>query len=108
MLDTIRANTTSRGTPIIPALHGLYSRLDRPARTLLRVVCGLTLVTHGFPAIMNPFDAIGMVERLGFYPGVLWSPLPAATEFFGGLFLAVDVLTLPAVLAATVLLLATV
>lgn len=102
------SNTTSRDTLIIPAFRGLYSRLDMPAETLLRVVCGLALVTHGFPKIMNPFGAVGMVEGLGFYPGVLWSPLLSATEFFGGLFLAIGFLTRPAALATTVVLLVTV
>ena len=98
----------SRVPLFIPALGGLYSRLDTPAETLLRVVCGLALVTHGFPKIMDPFGAVGMVEGLGFRPGVFWAPLLAATEFFGGLFLALGFLTRPAAAAATVVLLVTV
>ncbi|WP_279482386.1 DoxX family protein [Aureimonas sp. SK2] len=102
------SNVTNRNTLVFPALGGLYARLDTVAETLLRVVCGLALVTHGFPKIMNPFGAVGMVEGLGFYPGVVWSPLLAATEFFGGLLLAVGFLTRPAAVAATIVLLVTV
>jgi putative oxidoreductase len=84
---------------IIPALGGLYAKLHDAAETLLRLVAGLALVTHG---------AGKMVEGLGFYPGVFWSPLLAATEFFGGILIAVGFLTRPAALAATIVLLVTV
>ncbi len=92
----------------IPALNGLYAGLYTASETLLRVVCGLALVTHGLPKIMNPFGAVGMVEGLGFYPGVFWSPLLALTEFLGGLLIAIGFLTRPAALAATIVLLVTV
>ena len=96
-------------TPLrIPALSGVYAALGTPAETLLRVVCGVALMTHGYPKILNPFGAAGMVEGLGFYPGVLWSPLLAITEFFGGLLLAIGLFTRPAALGTTVVLLVTV
>jgi putative oxidoreductase len=100
-----------RTTPqrlIIPALGGLYASLHDGAETLLRLVAGLTLVTHGVGKIANPFGAIEMVEGLGFYPGVFWSPLLAATEFFGGILVAIGLLTRPAALAAAIVLLVTV
>ena len=93
---------------ILPALRPLYAGLSEFSETLLRVVAGLALVTHGFPKIMDPFGAAGMVEGLGFYPGTFWSPLLSATEFFGGILLAVGFLTRPAALAATIVLLVTV
>ncbi|WAJ28630.1 DoxX family protein [Antarcticirhabdus aurantiaca] len=102
------SDITTRRPLVIPALGGLYARLDTGAETLLRVVCGLALVAHGVPKIMNPFGAVGMVEGLGFYPGVFWSPLLAATEFLGGLFIALGFLTRPAAFAATIVLLVTV
>jgi len=49
-----------------------------------------------------------MVESLGFYPGVFWSPLLSATEFFGGILLAIGLLTRPAAFATTIVLLVTV
>ena len=102
------SNVTPHNSLLIPTLGRLYSRLDASAETLLRVICGLLLVTHGLPKMMNPFGTIGMVESLGFYPGALWSPLLAATEFFGGLFLALGLLTRPAPSATTIFLLVTV
>lgn len=92
----------------VPALASLYTRLYAPAETLLRVVSGLALVTHGFPKLLDPYGSVQMVEGLGFFPGVLWSPLLAATEFFGGLLIALGLLTRPAAAAATIVLLVTV
>ena len=71
----------------IPELRKLYSQLDVPAETILRVVAGVALIIHGSSKIMDPFGSVGMVERLGFYPGLFWSPFLAVTEFFGGIFL---------------------
>lgn len=93
---------------LIPALRPFYESLNIPAETLLRVVAGATLVVHGASKIVDPFGAVGMVEGLGFYPGVFWSPLLAITEFFGGILLALGLLTRLAALGATVVLLVTV
>ena len=100
--------STHRPRLIIPALGGLYSALGEGAETLLRVVAGLLLVTHGYGKILNPFGASGMVESLGFYPGVFWSPLLAATEFFGGILIAIGLFTRPAAFAAMIVLAVTV
>lgn len=105
MTDTAANN---RPRAILPALEKIYLPLDTFAETLLRVVAGLLLVTHGYGKILNPFGAAGMVEGLGFYPGVFWSPLLSATEFFGGIFIAIGFLTRPAAFAATIVLLVTV
>jgi putative oxidoreductase len=93
---------------IVPFLGRLYESLHDGVETLLRVVAGLALVTHGAPKIVNPFGMAGMVEGLGFHPGVVWAPLLAATEFFGGIFIALGFLTRPAAVAATIVLLVTV
>ncbi len=93
---------------VVPSLGKIYASLHDAAETLLRVVAGLALVTHGAPKIINPFGAAEMVERLGFYPGVFWSPLLSATEFFGGILIALGFLTRPAALAAAFVLLVTV
>ncbi|WP_274626485.1 DoxX family protein [Arvimicrobium flavum] len=93
---------------IIPPLRCVYANFHDIAETVLRVVAGLALVTHGWGKIQNPFGAAGMVEGLGFYPGVFWSPLLAATEFFGGILIAIGLLTRPASFAAMIVLLVTV
>lgn len=93
---------------VLPALGGVYAKLDTFAFTLLRVVTGVLLVAHGSGKITDPFGAAGMVESLGFYPGAFWSLLLAAGEFFGGLLLIAGLATRPAALVATFILLVTV
>jgi putative oxidoreductase len=92
----------------IPALAPVYRSGHDLVETLLRLVAGGFLVIHGAAKIVDPFGAVQMVEGLGFYPGVFWSPLLAATEFFGGILLAIGLLTRPAAFAATIVLLVTV
>ena len=99
---------STRPPAMLPALQRFYLPFDTSAETLLRVVAGVLLVTHGFGKISNPFGAVGMVESLGFYPGVFWSPLLAATEFFGGILIAIGLFTRPASFAAMIVLLVTV
>jgi len=93
---------------IIPALSPLYNSTHDLVETVMRAIAGILLVTHGFAKITNPFGAVGMVEGLGFYPGVFWSPLLAATEFFGGILIAIGLFTRPASFAAMIVLLVTV
>ena len=98
----------SRGRLIIPVLGRLYSSLHDGAETLLRVVAGGFLTIHGSQKITNPFGAAEMVEGLGFYPGAFWSLLLSCTEFFGGILIAIGLLTRPAAFAGMVVLLVTV
>ncbi len=83
----------------VPALAPVYRSGHDGVETLLRLVAGGFLVIHGAGKIVDPFGAVQMVEGLGFYPGVLWSPLLAITEFFGGILLAIGLLTRPAAFA---------
>lgn len=95
---------------IIPFLGPIYGSLGEFAETLLRVVAGVALITHGFPKIMNPLGAMGMVENLGFFPGPaeVWSILLSLTEFFGGILITIGLLTRPAAFGAMIVLLVTV
>lgn len=92
----------------VPALAPVYRSGHDGVETLLRLVAGGFLVIHSASKIVDPFGAVQMVEGLGFYPGVFWSPLLAITEFFGGILLAIGLLTRPAAFAATIVLLVTV
>ena len=92
----------------IPGLKGLYSALHDSAETLLRVVAGAALVTHGLGKVADPFGAVRMVESLGFFPGLFWSPLLSFTEFFAGILITIGLLTRPASFAAMFILLVTV
>lgn len=92
----------------VPALGRLYGALDGVAHALLRIAAGAGLVVHGFPKIQDPMKLVGMVESLGFTPGAFWAWALAATEFFGGILLVLGLLTRPAALGATIVLLVTV
>ncbi|ESX97148.1 DoxX family protein [Mesorhizobium sp. LNJC403B00] len=98
----------SRGKLIVPVFGRLYSSLHDGAETLLRVVAGGSLTIHGSQKITNPFGAAEMVEGLGFYPGAFWSLLLSCTEFFGGILIAIGLLTRPAAFAGMIVLLVTV
>ncbi|WP_163264042.1 DoxX family protein [Chelativorans alearense] len=93
---------------LVPAVKGLYDAAHESAETILRVVAGIALVTHGFGKIQAPFGAAGMLEGFGFYPGTFWSPLLSCTEFFGGILITIGFLTRPAAFAAMIVLLVTV
>lgn len=95
---------------IIPGLGAVYGNLSEFAETLLRVVAGVALVTHGFPKILNPLGPVGLVESVGLFPGppALWAVLLSLTEFFGGILIAIGFLTRPASFAAMIVLLVTV
>ncbi|WP_342643712.1 DoxX family protein [Rhodoligotrophos ferricapiens] len=92
----------------IPALAPLYSALSPFVWFLMRALAGGFLAIHGWPKILDPMARVGMVETLGFYPGVIWAPLLAITEFFGGLLILFGLFTRPAAIAATIVLLVTV
>lgn len=92
----------------IPALGAIYARLHTVAETILRLAAGIALVVHGSSKIVDPFGNVEMVEGLGFHPGLFWSPLLAATEFFGGILLIIGLFVRPAAFATTIVLLVTV
>ncbi|MER8656577.1 DoxX family protein [Mesorhizobium sp. M0847] len=98
----------SRGKLIVPVFGRLYSSLYDGAETLLRVVAGGFLTIHGSQKITNPFGTAEMVEGLGFCPGAFWSLLLSCTEFFGGILIAIGLLTRPAAFAGMIVLLVTV
>jgi putative oxidoreductase len=96
------------GQYLVPSLQRVYGALHDVAETLLRVIAGGALAIHGSGKITNPFGMAEMVEGLGFYPGVFWSPLLSATEFFGGILILLGLLTRPAAFAGMIVLLVTV
>lgn len=96
--------TTADTRYIIPGLRGLYATLSPLTVLYMRLIAGIAFMAHGWPKINAPMDAVGMVEGLGFQPGWFWAPLLAATEFFGGLLLALGLLTRPAALATSIVL----
>ena len=86
-----------RGTSIatVPA-----ASLDAMSWTLVRIATGLILVPHGAQKLFGWFGGGGLTgtaqffeQNLGLYPGLLFAGLAGATEFVGGLLLALGLLT---------------
>lgn len=93
---------------VIPQLRYLYDLLAPLSVLYMRVIAGIAFMAHGWPKIQSPTGAAGMVESLGFHPGWLFSIALSATEFFGGLLLLLGLLTRPAAVATSFVLLVTV
>ncbi|WP_280773601.1 DoxX family protein [Rhizobium sp. SG_E_25_P2] len=90
---------------ILPFMRNVYSDFAEPfAWTAFRIAIGGMLMIEGWPKIVAPLAQSGFVEGLGFYPGWLWSPVLAAMQFFGGLLIALGLLTRPLALANAVML----
>jgi putative oxidoreductase len=92
---------------LIPILSRLTDALAEPAYGLVRIVAGGFLVPHG---MWKLFGITGgtheqMVEffrTIGLEPAELLVYAVGIVEFFGGILIAVGLLTRPAALAATV------
>jgi len=95
--------------PIVPALTPLYAKLSRLSYPLIRVATGLILMPHGAQKLFGWFGGYGLEgtggffsQNLGLEPGLFWAALVGGIEFFGGLFLALGLLTRPVALAVAV------
>jgi len=93
----------------VPALDHVYGRVQWLAYPLVRIVTGLFLVPHGAQKLFGfaggdiAATAAGFA-KLGLAPALPLAYLVGATEFFGGLCIALGVFTRPAALAAAILL----
>ena len=104
-------NTDSQAPrPIIGALAPLYTRLAPLSYPMIRFFAGLFLMPHGAQKLFGWFGGGGLEGTAGFFsqnlglePGMFWAVLVGATEFFGGLCLAIGLLTRPAAVAVTIL-----
>ena len=73
---------------------------------ILRVPLGLVLAAHGSQKLFGWFGGYGLegtagwMESVGFAPGLLMAFLAGSAEFFGGLLLALGLLTRPAAAVA--------
>jgi putative oxidoreductase len=93
--------------PIIPFLAPVYAALAEPAYALTRFVAGAFLVPHGMWKLFGITGGTkeGMIDffsRIGLEPAALLVNLVGSVEFFGGILIALGLLTRPAAAAATV------
>lgn len=93
---------------IFPALAPFYHSFAQPVGWLVfRLVVGGYLIQAGWPKITDPFAMAGWMDYLGFAPGAVFSLLVAVAEFFGGVLILLGLVTRPAAIAATIVLLVT-
>ncbi len=92
---------------IIPAVGGLYEAGSGLWYPWIRFFSGLFLVPHGAQQLFGGMidGTAGFFSQIGLEPALPLAYLVGATELFGGLFIAIGLLTRPAAMAAAVLLL---
>jgi putative oxidoreductase len=90
---------TENGTrPILPALTRLYTAFEPCAYTVLRATSGAIMATFGWSKL---FVAGGMARditlfhQLGIEPAVPLAYFTSGLEFFGGIMVAIGLLTRP-------------
>ena len=95
MTTTTMENPRATSVATVPA-----ASLDAVSWTLVRIATGLILVPHGAQKLFGWFGGGGVAgtaqffeQNLGLYPGLLFAGLAGATEFVGGLLLALGLLT---------------
>lgn len=87
--------------PLIPFVASLTKALSPFAEPMVRVTAGLLLMPHGAQKLFGLFGGYGLEATGQFFATKLGLPPALATiagaiEFFGGLFLALGLLTRPA------------
>lgn len=93
-------------------ITAFFHRLEPFGYPLIRIITGLVLMPHGAQKLFGWFGGHGLAGTgqffegtLGMSPGFLWALIAGLIEFFGGLALALGLLTRPVALAVTIFLL---
>lgn len=95
---------------LLPFMAPFYHNFAQPVGWLVfRLIIGGLLMVEGWPKVIAPMAQTGFIENvLGLPLPWLFSPLLAIIEFGGGFLIAVGLLTRPAALASTILLVVTI
>src|SRR5260370_35313866 len=80
---------------MVPALRALYEPLAPYAYAFMRFCVGATIVPHGYTKLFQGAvaPAAGMIAKLGLEPAIAWAYFVGGVEFFGGVLLAIGLLT---------------
>lgn len=92
--------TLSPAKPIVPVFGALANALSPLAEPMVRVVAGLLLLPHGAQKLFGLFGGYGVDATGQFFAAKLGLPASLALvagliEFFGGILLALGLLTRP-------------
>jgi len=91
--------TSASRSLYVPALGSLYDGIEKLGVPLIRVGAGLMLMPHGAQKLFGAFGGGGIAGTTKFFAGLHIEPagffavLVGCTEFFGGLLLALGLLT---------------
>ncbi len=89
-----------------PLIKTILSTNAGAGLAILRIVTGLTLMSHGSQKLFGMFGGAGLngmaqwFESIGLTPGYLLATLAGSAEFFGGLALVIGLLVRPASVVA--------
>jgi putative oxidoreductase len=86
---------TDSSQPIIPALSAIYRPLVPYGYAFMRFCVGAIIVPHGYTKLFQGATgpAAGMIAKLGLEPALAWAYFVGIVEFFGGILLAIGLLT---------------
>src|SRR5690348_3866566 len=89
---------------IIPGLAGFYNAVTPYAYVVVRFFAGAFLVPHGFPKLFQGGAAAvaPAIAKIGFEPALAWAYLVGCVEVFGGIMIALGLLTRIAAAAAAI------
>lgn len=91
---------------IIPALGGFYASAAALSWPLIRFIAGFNLIPHGAQKLFGWFGGKGMEATVTGFSGMgfdpVWAYAVAILEFFGGIMLAIGLLTRPVALAVLI------
>ena len=94
---------------IVPAMAGVYQLGSTVTYPLIRFVAGFWLVPHGAQKLFGMFGGditatAGFFSKIGLEPALALAYVVGLIEFFGGLLIAIGLLTRPAAAAAAIML----
>ena len=81
---------------VFPALAALYERFSPYSYPLIRFVAGAILIPHGYGKLFlgfAPLVANNILAKLGFPAPIVWAYWLGILELFGGIMLALGLLT---------------
>ncbi|HYM02223.1 MAG TPA: DoxX family protein [Stellaceae bacterium] len=89
---------------LLPSLSGLYDQLAPLSYPLMRFCIGAMLVPHGYAKLFQTGvgNLTGIIDKMGLQPATGWAYWIAILEFFGGIMLALGLLTRPVALLVAV------
>ncbi len=107
--------TSAKTHTTVQRAQAKLERLAPLAYPLLRIAAGLLLVPHGAQKLFGWFGGHGLTGTAGYFggtlglePGILFALAAGIIEFFGGLALALGLLTRPVALVVAAFLAVTV